>query len=307
VHDSSPAQSSSSGFENRSAPPPGGLRRMITLLVLLGVMGGVLMIAAPLLAEHLLYHPSTADPGPPPAVGAVRGEDIALTTSDGVRIHGWWYEVPDAPAILLLHGNAGHIGHRGFIAHELVRRGWSVLLLEYRGYGNSEGRPSEQGLYRDAQAGFEFLVERTGAPERVALFGRSLGAAVAARLVAGSDAGALILDSPFTSLRDIAGAVYPFLPGVLFRRLEGRYDTRGALAGFGSPLLVITASRDRLIPPRMGRELFDGAAGPKEWYDVEGGGHNDLIDVAGPGYFDRLDDFLRRHLTRARAAESETP
>ena len=272
-------------------------RRMMTIAALVAGLALALMFFAPILAERLLYYPAVDDPGTPPPVGPILGEDMTLATRDGILIHGWWYEVPGAPAVLLLHGNAGHIGDRGFIARELVRRGWSVLLLEYRGYGRSEGRPSEGGLYLDGEAGYAFLSERTGSPGRVALFGRSLGAAVAARLASVQEPGALILDSPFTSLRDVAGSVYPLLPGVLLRRLAGRYDTRNVMGGVRSPLLVITAERDRLIHPGMGWEIYQRADDPKVWYSVEGGDHNDLIDVAGRAYFDRIDVFLRSHLS----------
>jgi uncharacterized protein len=268
----------------------------MTLVTLLVGLMAVLTLLAPFLAERLLYHPGVGVPGPPPPAGAVRGEELRLTASDGVSIHGWWYAVPDAPVILLLHGNAGHIGGRGFIAHELVRRGWSVLLLEYRGYGRSEGRPSEAGLRLDGAAGYAFARERAGGAARVVLFGRSLGAAVAAGLSREEVPGALILDSPFTSLEEMAAAVYPFLPRFVFRRLRGRWDTRAALADVAAPLLVIHAEEDELVPVRMGRELFDRAGEPRAWFPVAGAGHNDLIDVAGAAYFERIDRFLRMHL-----------
>jgi hypothetical protein len=196
--------------------------------------------------------------------------------------------------VLLLHGNAGHIGHRIPLAEGLVERGISVLLLDYRGYGRSEGRPSEAGVRSDAEAGLRFAVERAGGSGRVVVFGRSLGGALAAGLAAEEPVAGAILEAAFTSLEGIAAAVYPFLPRILFRRLRGRYDALGALGRVHAPVLVVHGTHDRIVPPAMGRALVEAAAGRGEWYPVEGADHNDPFAVAGAAYFDRLAAFVRR-------------
>lgn len=178
---------------------------------------------SPRLAERFLFFPSRVDPGPPPRAAGVDGEDVTLVTADGLRIHAWWFEAGRwAPAVLFLHGNAGTIADRVFQAEGLVREGVSVFLLSYRGYGRSEGRPTEAGVARDAEAGLDWLIGRVGSADRIVVHGRSLGGAVAGLLTAERpEPAGLILESTFTDLAGIAAAVYPLLPRFLLRRLQG--------------------------------------------------------------------------------------
>ncbi len=269
--------------------------RVFLSLVLLG---GIFMVLSPFLAEFLLFQPSRGDPGAPPTLQGVAGRAITLTTADGIDIRAWWYELEGnggdrAPMVLFFHGNAGDISHRTPIAEGLLREGLSVLLLEYRGYGGSGGRPSEKGLHQDALAGWAFLLEQGGGPKRIVIFGRSMGAAVAARLAADNVPGGLVLESAFVSLRAIGHSVYPFLPGFLFSRLEGRFATREWVEKVEAPLLVIHGAEDDLVPPAMGREILDAGRGPKAWLMVPGAGHNDVFWVGGTRYFRRIGDFAR--------------
>jgi fermentation-respiration switch protein FrsA (DUF1100 family) len=269
------------------------------------------MVLSPVLAEALLFRPSRGDPGPPPVLAGVPGEAIQLLTSDGVRIQAWWYPVqerrlgavpPDsraavsprpAPAILFLHGNAGDVSDRTPLAMGLIREGFSVLLLEYRGYGGSEGSPSEGGLHLDALAGYEFLLDRVEDPRGIVPFGRSMGGAVAAGLVAARPGGGLILESAFTSLEAMAGALYPFLPRVLFRRLRGKFDTVAKVREVEVPVLVVHGTEDEIVPFRMGEELYRAADHWGEWLEVRGAGHNDVFWVGGAEYFRALGEFVR--------------
>ena len=255
------------------------------------------MILSPKLAELLLFQPSKGDPGRPPILHGLQGDALTLTASDGVRIQAWWYEVEaktpaETPALLFFHGNAGDISHRTPIAEGILREGLSVLLLEYRGYGGSEGKPTEEGLHLDALAGFDFVLGRVGSASRVFILGRSMGGAVAARLAADRTPGGLVLESAFTSLEAMAGVLYPFLPSLLFRRLRGHYATKDWVQEVDAPLLVIHGTLDELVPPAMGLELLDAGRGPKEWLGVEGAGHNDVFWVGQEPYFKRIGGFV---------------
>jgi fermentation-respiration switch protein FrsA (DUF1100 family) len=279
-------------------------------LAFLIFLGGCFMVLSPSLAETLLFQPSRGDPGPPPTLDGIPGEVLTLLTSDGVRIQGWWYDDPGevgaasggvevaagapAPAVLLLHGNAGDISHRTPHARGFLQHGFSVLLLEYRGYGGSEGTPGEAGLLLDAQAGMDFLEERVGDSGKIILFGRSMGGAVAAALAAIRPPGVLVLESAFTSLEAMARTLYPFLPGFLFRRLRGRFDTLESLRGVDSPTLVIHGTQDEIVPFSMGEDLFAGARMPGEWLPIEGASHNDVFWVGGDAYFGAIGAFVRR-------------
>jgi fermentation-respiration switch protein FrsA (DUF1100 family) len=180
------------------------------------------------------------------------------------------------------------------MARGLLREGLSVLLLEYRGYGGSEGTPSEDGLSADALAGYEFMVEQVGDPRGIVVLGRSMGGAVAARLVADQPTGGLILESAFTSLGAMARTLYPFLPGFFFRRLRGRFDTLAKVREVEVPVLVVHGAEDEIVPFQMGRVLYDAVEGSdRQWMEVPGAGHNDVFWVGGEGYFRALGAFVR--------------
>lgn len=226
-------------------------------------------------------------------------EDVYLETEDGVRLHGWF--VPAAPeraVLLYFHGNAGNLSHRverTKVFHDL---GLSVLALDYRGYGRSEGRPSEEGTYRDARAAWRYLAEtRRIAPDRIVLFGRSLGAAVAARLAVEVAPRALILDSAFTSAVDLGAAVYPWLPVRLLARY--RYPTRENLKQVNRPVLIVHSRNDEIVPFHHGEALYAAANPPKVFLEIAGG-HNDDFFVRDRRYADGLDAFLTAYLKSAR-------
>ncbi len=278
------------------AEPSTARRRKVRLLLL--ISGAILLLylmISPRFAETLLFIPHAGDPGPVPSLAGVPGEDVTLATTDGVEVHAWWFEAhPEAPAVLFLHGNAGTIGDRRFQAEGMLREGISILLLSYRGYGRSQGRPSELGVARDADAALAWMAERLGGAGGVVIHGRSLGGAVGAPLAARAPGvGGVILESTFTDLLEMGRAVYPFLPSLLLRRLRGHYDTRGAAGEITAPVLVIHGDRDRLIPVEMGHALRDAVPGGARSWEVPGAGHNDLPWVAGPEYFSRVADFVR--------------
>ncbi len=220
-------------------------------------------------------------------------EDVWFEAADGVRLHGWWVEAPDSPAVLLwCHGNAGNIIHRLENLAELNRRGLSVFIFDYRGYGRSGGRPSEEGLYRDAEAAYDTLI-RTGraSSDRLVLFGQSLGAAVAGDLATRRKAAGLILETPFPSVRDVVRTYYGPMP--LHWLLRSRYDLRRRLRQVQIPLLIIHGDQDEVLPLALGRAVYDAALPPKDFYLIHGARHNDTYQVGGAPYFARLLAFVR--------------
>lgn len=219
-------------------------------------------------------------------------QDVWLETDDRVRLFGWYVDAgPARPVLLWCHGNAGNVVHRLENLAFLYRLGLSVFLFDYRGYGRSAGSPSEAGLYRDAQAAYDYVTRiRKIAPQRLILFGRSLGAAVAAELAVSSPAAGLILETPFPSIEAMAKAHYLGLPAHWL--LEARYDLLEKLKRIAIPILVIHGDRDTIVPMALGREVFEMAREPKALYIVRGADHNNLYLVGGRPYFQRLRQFI---------------
>lgn len=212
-------------------------------------------------------------------------EDIWLKTSDGVSLHAWWVERKGSPvATLFLHGNAGNLTHRGAALREIRDAGSSVLLLDYRGYGKSEGSPSESGLYRDAEAGYQWLVARGYAGSRIVIHGESLGTAVAVDLASRHACRALVLEAPFPSARAVAAVV---LPGIGPSLMWG-FDSKGKIGKVRAPVLVIHGDADEVIDIQLGRDLFAAANEPKSMWVLPGGGHNNIVEAAGAEYGKRL-------------------
>ena len=215
------------------------MRAVFRILVLLLIAGGLLL----LLEKHLIYFPMRAHDVTPAGLGLAY-EELALRTEDGVRLHGWFLPVEGSRwSVLVCHGNAGNVSHRLDRALLMQSRlKLDVLLFDYRGYGASEGSPDEEGTYSDARAAYLWLVARGVGPERVVLFGESLGSAVALQLAVEVEARALVLESPFASIPDLARAVYPFLP--LWPFVRTRYDNVAKVGRLRMPLLVLHGERD---------------------------------------------------------------
>lgn len=220
-------------------------------------------------------------------------EAVRFTSADGVRLSGWFIPAPNARATLLFfHGNAGNISHRLESIRQFHRLRLSVFIFDYRGYGESEGAPTETGTYRDAEAAQRYLVEERGlAPTRLVYFGRSLGGAIAAWLAVRRPPHALIVESAFTSVPDIGAEIYPWLPVRSLARL--RYATQESLRSVHVPVLVVHSREDEIIPFHHGVALHDAANAPKELLEIRGG-HNDGYWVSGDRYIRGLDAFLRR-------------
>lgn len=220
-------------------------------------------------------------------------EDVWFSSADGTKLFGWYVEGPaDPPVILWCHGNAGNIINRLENLQELSRIGLSVFIFDYRGYGRSQGRPSEEGLYQDAVGAYDYLTrQRMIRPERLIVFGRSLGAAVAAELAALKPAAGLILESSFPSIEAVAKFHYGGLPVHWLLGSDFRLIDR--LPRLSLPKLIIHGDQDDIIPLELGRQVFDAAKPPKSFYVINGADHNNTYQVGGPSYFQRWDEFVR--------------
>jgi uncharacterized protein len=263
------------------------LRRMLLTIVVIGTLFLLLMWAA----ARSMYYPFRYPLGDWNARDRVGAEDVWLTARDGVRLHAWWIATPGAPlATLYLHGNGGNITHREAIAPVIREAGASLLLLDYRGYGRSEGRPTEKGLYADADAAYDHLLARGYQPKRIVIHGESLGTAVAVDLASRKPCAGLVLASPFTSAQAVAHRVLPMLGPILV----WSYNSRRKIARVQAPILVLHGDRDEVIDFAFGRELYEAAPDPKFFWRVEGAAHNDILEVSGPEYTRRLREFYAR-------------
>ena len=252
---------------------------LITTTVTLGLLVGLLMI----FEGKLIYFPARD------GVGASPGEEVRLTTSDGVNIHGWYLPHPQAKATILhLHGNAGNLEDRRDLVRNMRDLRVSVLAIDYRGYGKSDGSPDEQGLYKDTRAAYDWLLTKTTA-DRIIIHGESVGGGPACELAATVPCAGLIVQSAFTSAPDMAPRVVPWFPKFLVRT---KFDNREKVARITCRKLFIHSRRDEIVPFDMGEALFAAAAEPKECEWFTGGGHNDLTISYPKKYYSRLEKFL---------------
>jgi uncharacterized protein len=249
------------------------------------------------LANRAVFYPSKYPQGVWDAQKLVGAADAWMETADGIKIHGWWVQREGSPLVtLFLHGNAGNITHRAPRIQEITAPGSSVLMLDYRGYGKSSGRPSEQGLYRDSEAGFICLLGKGYRAEQIILHGESLGTAVAIDLASRWPCAALILEAPFTSASDVAGTVVPFIGPLLVRS----FNSLPKIRWIRVPMFFMQGDRDEVIPLRLGRELFAAAQEPKTFWIIPGAGHNNILETAGAEYRQRLRAFYEGLKTAAR-------
>lgn len=244
------------------------------------------------LEQRLIFYPEKAIFQTPADVG-LEFEDLYFASADGVRLNGWYIPHPNAELTLLwCHGNAGNISHRVQnirLLHDRI--GINIFIFDYRGYGRSEGSISEAGTYLDGFAAAELLRERYRLqPSQMIVFGRSLGAAVAAELATRIETVALVLESPFVSVPEMARAVFPLLP--VGRFLSTQYNTVEKVRRLKTPtpVFVLHGERDEIVPFAQGRKVFEAAAEPKRFYAIRGAGHNDTYMVGGEPYFTALSE-----------------
>lgn len=272
---------------------------MLKFFLILVVGYGLLVAVIYLLQGRLLYLPGV--PGrtltATPADIDAPYVDVALRAVDGVELHGWYIAGRSVRVLLFFHGNAGNVSHRLDSIRQFLGLGLSVLIMDYRGYGRSEGRTSEAGIYLDADAAWRYLIETRGVrPENVVVFGRSLGASVAARVAADRHPLGLIVESSFTSVPDIAQEIYPWLPVRWLSRL--RHPTRDDVGKVHCPVLVVHSRDDEIIPYHHGKAIFDAAPEPRTMLTLRGT-HNDAFLRDERVYTEGLRKFLHSLEDRA--------
>jgi uncharacterized protein len=221
-------------------------------------------------------------------------QDVWLTASDGVKLHAWWISHESAKmTFLAFHGNASNIANRAAIYEFLHNLPANVLALEYRGYGRSEGRPSEAGIYRDAEAAYEYLINTKGIEDKtIVSFGQSLGTAVATHLAARRPVGGLVLEAAFPSASRVASQVYWFLPGVSLV-VRGQFDTGVRIKQVRAPVLLVHCKQDPVIPFAFGQEVYEAALPPKTFVAIEDSCHEEASLMAPKRYRAALEQFLK--------------
>jgi uncharacterized protein len=219
-------------------------------------------------------------------------EDVFLPVENGRRVNAWYFPASNtaSPVMLVCHGNAGNISHRLDLASLLLEAGAGVLLLDYRGYGRSDGKPGEENTYRDAQAAYHWLVGKGVAGTNVIAFGESLGGGVACELAVREKLGGLILQSTFTSMTDLGAELFPWLPVRLISTIK--YNTRAKLPNVRVPVLILHSRRDDLIAFHHAEENFAAANPPKYLREISGG-HNDALWSSRPAMLVAIKEFLR--------------
>lgn len=246
---------------------------------------------------YLIFFPSENITRTPSDAG-LPYEDVWFTASDGTSLHGWFIpgDGVSNKTLIWFHGNAGNISDRldnlTLMRHRI---GANIFIFDYRGYGHSKGKPSEQGLYLDGEAALDYLIsERDVEPHNLVLFGRSLGCAVAVEMAMRRPHAGLILESPFTSVSAMAQRLYPLIAPILPVRwlVKSRFDTLSKMERVQSPVLVMHGNNDQMVPISMGKQIFEAANEPRHFYAIEGAGHNNTYIVGGEAYFATLDDFV---------------
>jgi len=258
----------------------------VTTLLLLGLAGYLVLLSLLYLKQSaIIYLPDTPtrqQVATPLNIG-LDYHPVTLTAEDGIKLDGWFLPV-EAPraTLLFFHGNAGNISHRLESLDFFHSLGLAVFILDYRGYGRSEGSPSEAGTYKDAEAAWHYLTQTRGVPaDEILLFGRSLGGAMAAYLASRHKAMGLVLESAFTSAPVLAAEHYPWVPVRWLIRY--RYATLERLPRVHLPVWVVHSREDEIIPFSHGRALYEAAAEPKRLLEISGG-HNDPVGWRGEAY-----------------------
>lgn len=242
------------------------------LLICSVVIFAAILLLLYVLQRHLIYLPSTQTP----TLAAYQANDmhwVPLHTKDGLDLRAWYKPAAHQhPTLLYLHGNAGHIGYRIPLARQFIDAGFGVLMLEYRGYGGNAGHPSEQGLYEDGRSGVKFLQQQGVQAKQLVLYGESLGTGVATQLAIEFPVCAVVLQSPFTSLHEVAKYHYPWI----FIKPWDHFDSLGRIDAIHAPLLILHGEKDQVVPYTQGLSLFERAREPKKMINFPEADHNNM-------------------------------
>lgn len=247
--------------------------------------------------DSMVYVPEKTITHNPNNIG-LEYEEVAVRTKDGLSISGWYIPAKNEKAVILFcHGNAGNISNRLDSIRIFNNLSLSVMIFDYRGYGKSEGRPSEAGTYLDAEAAWDYLINvKKIPPDRIIVYGRSLGGAVAAEVVLRRSPAALIMESGFTSVPDLGQKIYPWLPVKLISKFH--YATVDKIGTIRCPKLIIHSRKDDIIPFEHGRALYEKASPPKEFLEIRGS-HNDGFLLSGRIYTGGIEGFLEKYVYKA--------
>jgi hypothetical protein len=265
------------------------------IILILAYIGVIVLLAV--FQRSLIYHPDTNDAGHPKKAGLQHGRVIEVTTRDGLNLEGWFLErdQTDMPVILFFHGNAGHHGWRAHKLEAYYQAGFPVLIAGYRGYGGNPGTPHEQGLYRDGQAYYDWLRRQNKiSPEKIIVYGESLGSGVATKIAADNKAAGLILETPFDSLTATAKVHYPYIPFIDLM-LRDRFPNDSRITKINMPVLFMIAGQDKMVPPERGRQLYDLAQNPKQLQVFDDATHNGLDVQSIVPY---IADFAGKYISR---------
>ena len=256
---------------------------IVAYLAMAGIMFGC--------QRSLLYLPEKSRPDPD-IYGLPGIETVTVATADALDLTHWYHPpaADTAPVVVVFHGNAGHIGYRVQRFRFLMDAGIGVFLAEYRGYGGNPGKPSEEGLTADGCSVMAYLSARGIAPERLLIYGESLGTALAIKMAAEYPIAGLVLEAPFTSIADVAQSHYWYMPAKWM--LFDKWDAAARIGEVSAPLLVLHGERDKIIPTSFGRRLYEAANQPKEALFLPAAGHNDLFDY--PEAPRRILEFVNR-------------
>ena len=254
------------------------LLAMVTVVILAGALATM--------QRRLIYYPDGNQV--PPAASVIPGaRDVTLTTSDGLELGAWFVPARDPNrnvAVLVANGNGGSRVSRAPLAQALARRGFSVLLFDYRGYGGNPGTPTEKGLATDVRAALRYLTAHTHAP--LIYIGDSLGTAVVTELAAEHPPAALVLRSPFVSLAEVGRVHYPYLPVRML--LVDRFPLVEHLSRVQVPTLVVYGTGDDVVPAEQSRAVADAAPGPTDVVEIPGAAHNDPALLYGERVLDAI-------------------
>lgn len=260
-------------------------------IVFAAVLTWLILLAAMVLMERrFIYFPYRELAAQPSDYG-LSAETLWLRAEDGTKLHAWWIRGGGPRVLVWYHGNAGNVSHRLEQARLLVNRfGLDILLADYRGFGSSEGKPDENGLYQDGVAMYRAASERVASPYQIILYGESLGSAVAIETALTRPCGAAILQSPFLSIPKLARDIYKVVPGFLIRT---QFDNEKKIAGLAVPKLILHGERDEIVPLTHALRLFEIALEPKRLFVIPGASHNDTYMAGGEAYFGAWERFLQ--------------
>lgn len=272
------------------------LKSLIVLVVLFAIFAVVFVLGLRKVERAVAFHPVRIQAGETWVVPALT-EDVWFSTKDGQRLHGWFFQsraaTPAKATIIYFQGNGGNIKNTGWLGEQLAARGFSVLLFDYRGYGRSEGYlQDEAGLYADADAAYEYVSSKRGVPpQKIVLYGHSLGTAAVADLAARRECAAIIMESGPSSASDMAKVVLPWLPSQLYFLAKNRFDSVGKLSRVHCAVLITHGESDETVPTEQARTLFAAANQPKKLMIIPGADHN-FFGSVGDRYLDTIAKFI---------------